>query len=225
MFAQLFGKCSQLLQWRRRHRTTPQQLKIKPFGITMMVFRFARIGLAKELRLRRTTRPAERIPSNGATVPARPFTLPFVSLCFGAAVLVLHPLAHGQVYECREGAKSVFSGTPCDADSTPLEVKPAAGDYNRLDDVRARLRTESGRVELKRIDDERAARRHEAAVENAARRKIESERCVQIGEARTRAQRLAKTLRHPDHARREKEAAEKLSEREFFECRRAERLR
>lgn len=155
----------------------------------------------------------------------RPFTIRLLSLCIGAAVLALHPSAHGQVYKCREGGRTVFSGTPCDADSAPLEVKPAAGDYDRLDDLRARSRTETGRVELRRIDDERAARRREAAVENAVRRKAESDRCLQIREDRARAQRLAKTRRHPDNARREGETAEKLSEREFFECRRVERLR
>lgn len=154
----------------------------------------------------------------------RPFTPRFLSLCLGAAVLALHPPAQGQVYQCREGGRTVFSGTPCDADSAPLEVKPAAGDYNQLDDVRARLRTETGRVELKRIDDERAVKRRDAAAENELRQKAESDRCLQIREDRARAQRLARTLRHPDNARREKDAAEKLSEREFFECRRTGRL-
>lgn len=155
----------------------------------------------------------------------RPLTLRLFSLCLGAAVLALHPPVHGQIYKCREGGRTVFSGTPCEADSVPIEVQPAAGDYNQLDDLRARSRTETGRIELRRLDDERAARRHAAAVENALRRKAESDRCVQIREDRARAQRLAKTLRHPDNARREGETAEKLSEREFFECRQAEQVR
>ncbi|MCK0507179.1 DUF4124 domain-containing protein [Aromatoleum anaerobium] len=155
----------------------------------------------------------------------RPFTFRLLALCIGAAVLAPPPPAHGQVYKCREGGGTVFSGTPCDAESTPLEVKPAAGDYDRLDDLRARSRTETGRVELRRIDDERAARRHEAAVENDLRRKAESDRCTQIREDRARAQRLAKTRRHPDNARHEGETAKKLSEREFFECRHAGQLR
>lgn len=155
----------------------------------------------------------------------RPFPPRLLSLCVGAALLALQLPAQGQVYQCREGGRIVFSGTPCDATSAPLEVKPAAGDYNQLDDVRARLRTESGRVELKRIDDERAARRRDAAAENELRQKAESDRCLQLREDRARAQRLAKTLRHPDNARRERETAEKLSEREFFECRHIHRLR
>ncbi|MCK0510473.1 DUF4124 domain-containing protein [Aromatoleum buckelii] len=140
-------------------------------------------------------------------------------------MLALHPSAQGQVYQCRESGRIVFSGTPCDADSAPLEVKPAAGDYNQLDDRRARSRTETGRVELRRIDDERAARRRDAAAENELRQKAESDRCLQIREDRARAQRLAKARRPSDNARSERETAEKLSEREFFECRRTGGLR
>ncbi|CAI08260.1 hypothetical protein ebA3790 [Aromatoleum aromaticum EbN1] len=177
-------------------------------------------GFAKGRSPRRASDEADRTrPPNGTTVQEHPFTLHLLSLCLGAAVLALHTPAQAQVYECREGSRTVFSGIPCEADSAPLEVKPAAGDYSQPDDLRARLRTEAGRVELKRIDDERAARRRDATAENELRRKAESDHCLQIRKDRARA------LRHPDNARREREAAEKLSEREFFECRRAERLR
>lgn len=43
-----------------------------------------------------------------------------------AALLVQSP-AHAQVYKCTVDGKTVFSGTPCVANDTPLDLRPATG--------------------------------------------------------------------------------------------------
>lgn len=126
--------------------------------------------------------------------------------------------AHAQVYKCQEGGKTVFSDTPCRADAVPMDVKPATGDYDPVDGMRAQSRTLNDQAELMRIDNERAANRRAAAIDYERGRKSESERCYQIRKGKAEAQYWAKEFRHPDNVRREQEKAKYLGEREFFEC-------
>ena len=134
------------------------------------------------------------------------------------AALIFSTATHAQVFKCQEGGKTVFSDKPCHADSAPVNVKPASGEYNEGDGSRARSRALDEQVELMRIDAERAANRRSAVIMSEARRKSESERCYQIRKDKAEALHWASQFRHPANIQREQEKAKHLEQREFFEC-------
>ncbi|CAI07130.1 hypothetical protein ebD42 [Aromatoleum aromaticum EbN1] len=123
-----------------------------------------------------------------------------------------------QVYKCPEGGRVVFSDRPCHADAAPLDVKPASGDYNYLDDMQAQNRTLNKKIELMKIEGEREENRRAGMIESERRKKAESDRCKQIREDKADAEHLAKTFIYEENILREEEKARKLAEREFFDC-------
>ena len=64
-----------------------------------------------------------------------------------AALLIAGP-ALGQVYKCNQGGSVVFTSAPCDADSKPIDVRPATGAGGPVDAMQAinNRRIATGRV-------------------------------------------------------------------------------
>lgn len=56
--------------------------------------------------------------------PARQTLTAFV---IATMVLAGAPVAHGQVYKCTVGGRTVFSDQPCSPSSKPIDVRPASG--------------------------------------------------------------------------------------------------
>lgn len=135
-----------------------------------------------------------------------------------ASIAAITLPVQAQIFKCQEGGKTVFSDKPCHADSAPVNVKPASGEYNEGDGSRARSRALDEQAELMRIDNERAANRRSAVIMSESRRKSESERCYQIRKDKAEALHWASQFRHPANIQREQEKAKHLEQREFFEC-------
>lgn len=126
--------------------------------------------------------------------------------------------AHAQVFKCQEGGKTVFSDRPCGASAAAVDVKPASGEYNAVDGMRARSRALDGEEELLRMDAERARNRSAATIDSEISRKAGSERCAQVRKEKAKAQYWAKEFKHPDNIKREQEKVKELTSREFFDC-------
>lgn len=138
-------------------------------------------------------------------------------IVFVATMLVVAS-AQAQVFKCQEGGKTVFSDRPCGANASAVDVKPATGEYNALDGMRARSRALDGEEELLRLDAERARQRSAAAIDSEMSRKSGSERCAQVRKEKAKAQYWAKEFKHPDNIKREQEKVKELTSREFFDC-------
>lgn len=138
-------------------------------------------------------------------------------LAISALPLVLGLPAQAQVYKCQEDGKTVFSDTPC-RNAVPMNVKPASGEYNPVDGMRAQSRAQSDLAELMRLDSERAAARRAGAIDSELSTRSASDRCAQIRKDKAEALYWAGEFRHPDNIRREQEKAKFLEGREFFEC-------
>lgn len=135
-----------------------------------------------------------------------------------ALVMAAIEPVQAQIFKCTENGKSVFSDRPCAPDAAAMDVKPAAGGYNRLDDLRARSRTAQNEAELLKIDMDRAARRQATAREIDVKRQAEADRCKEIREKKQDAEYWAKEFRHPDNVQREQDKAKHWKERLWWEC-------
>lgn len=134
-----------------------------------------------------------------------------------SALLALSP-AQAQVYKCTEGGKTVFSDRPCSADDAPLQVRPAAGQFDPAAGKAAEARAARDQAELQRIELQRQAARASEASAIEARQKAEQDNCTRIRRDMEQAQYWAGEFRHPDNVRRETEKANKLKDQLWWEC-------
>ncbi|AUN95427.1 hypothetical protein C0099_11100 [Pseudazoarcus pumilus] len=136
---------------------------------------------------------------------------------FATLLIALLGTAHAQVYQCEVDGKRVFTDRPCAKDDTPMQVRPASGDY---DPAAGAAAAERLAADLERDRVAAQARREEEqrrAITEANKPRKES-RCDQIARERASAERWSREFRHPDNVNRELAKLEHYKERDFMEC-------
>lgn len=132
-------------------------------------------------------------------------------------LLLIVPQSEAQVYKCQEGGRTVITDRPCHAGATPIEIKPAAGDYDSRADMRA---TEQLARDKKMTKELRRTREADEAERAAARTAAEAEpdACDLLHEDYAEAKRLAARYTHPLNIYDANLKAERASDEMFFKC-------
>ena len=136
----------------------------------------------------------------------------FIALLFASST------AFAQVFKCSVDGRTVFSDRPCSADSAPIDLRPAMGQYDRDAAREAETRTSRERARVSEIETERRVSQNRVQAEIEAKRQAELDRCAKIGKDKADAETRAARFHHPDQIKREREKAKHLATRQFFDC-------
>lgn len=147
-----------------------------------------------------------------------------------AALLILSalaaPPADAQVYKCTVNGNTVYSGTPCASGASALNVKPAAGQPDALEVERARLRAEQDKLRLQAIETNKQLRREitdrkrdQALDAVQAQKQRQADKCADVRRNLAHEREWSERFVMEENRARAREAARKLEDREFFDCR------